>query len=98
MTFYRYRVANNKSSIVLNNTYMAQWVDADLGAYDDDFVGCDTSRSLGICYNGDAVDGPTSPNYSSDNPPIVGIDFFEVAKRYGRYRIRDGAAFFILQQ
>jgi hypothetical protein len=78
MTFYRYRVAN-KSSIVLNNTYMAQWVDADLGAYDDDFVGCDTSRSLGICYNGDAVDGPTSPNYS-DNPPIVGIDFFEGPK------------------
>ena len=78
MTFYRYRVAN-KSSIVLNNTYMAQWVDADLGAYNDDYVGCDTSRSLGICYNGDAVDGPTSPNYG-DNPPIVGIDFFEGPK------------------
>lgn len=78
MTFYRYKIAN-KSSIVLNNTYMAQWVDADLGAFNDDFVGCDTSRSLGICYNGDAVDGPTSPNYG-DQPPIVGIDFFEGPK------------------
>ncbi|HIF13821.1 MAG TPA: hypothetical protein EYQ86_00125 [Bacteroidetes bacterium] len=75
MTFYRYKITN-KSTLTLDSTYMAQWVDPDLGAYNDDYVGCDTSRELGICYNGDAVDGPTSPNYGNE-PPLIGIDFFE---------------------
>ena len=78
MTFYKYKISN-KSTLTLDSTYMAQWVDADLGAYDDDYVGCDTSRELGVCYNGDAVDGPTSPNYG-DEPPLVGVDFFEGPK------------------
>ena len=28
----------------------------DLGYYLDDYVGCDVSLGLGICYNGDAED------------------------------------------
>ena len=72
MTFYRYKVLNFSSS-VLDSTYFGQWVDADLGAYDDDYVGCDTTLDLGICYNGDAVDGPTSPNYGENPPSLVQI-------------------------
>lgn len=75
MTFYRYRIAN-KSSTTLNDTYMAQWVDADLGYAFDDFVGCDPSRQLGICYNGDGIDGPAPRAYGSDLP-MVGVDFFQ---------------------
>ena len=33
--------------------YFGQWVDPDLGYYLDDYVGCDVSLGLGICYNGD---------------------------------------------
>jgi hypothetical protein len=80
MTFYQYSVTNF-SSIALDSVYFGQWVDADLGYAFDDFVGCDPSRSLGICYNGDAVDGPAAQSYGA-NPPIVGVDFFQGPKKY----------------
>ncbi len=74
MTFYKYRLIN-KSTTVLNETYMGVWCDADLGYHLDDFVGCDTSRDLGICYNGDADDeGATG---YGENPPLVGVDYFQ---------------------
>lgn len=80
MTFYRYKVTNFATTS-LDSTYFGQWVDSDLGAYDDDWVGCDTVLSLGLCYNGDLVDGPTSPNYGP-NPPIFGTDFFQGPIKY----------------
>ncbi|TAE46968.1 MAG: hypothetical protein EAZ89_18960, partial [Bacteroidetes bacterium] len=59
MTFYKQTVVN-RSSQVLNDTYMGQWVDADLGKFNDDYVGCDTLRGLGYAYNADNDDdGPT---------------------------------------
>ncbi len=75
MTFYSYKLIN-RGSTTLDSTFIAQWVDSDLGAFDDDYVGCDTATDLGICYNGDKVDGPTSPNYGEE-VPMVGTDFFE---------------------
>lgn len=79
MTFYRYKIIN-RSTVSMNNTYFGQWTDADLGAYDDDFVGCDVPRGLGYTYNGDANDGtsalPTIGTYGA-NPPAIGMDFFE---------------------
>ncbi len=75
MTFYHYRIINTATT-PLNNTYMAQWVDPDLGWYTDDFAGCDPTRNLGIDYNGEAVDGPGQPNYG-DQPPLVGTTFFQ---------------------
>ena len=80
MTFYKYKVINY-SSDDLDSVYFGQWVDPDLGWYLDDFVGCDTSRSLGIVYNGDAVDGPNGLNYGA-NPPILGVDFFQGPTKY----------------
>lgn len=76
-TFYNYKVYNFSTS-QLDSTYMASWNDADLGYAFDDFVGCDTSRGLGILYNGDAFDeGATG--YGSDIP-MVGVDFFQGPK------------------
>ncbi|HTL81583.1 MAG TPA: hypothetical protein VL651_07755, partial [Bacteroidia bacterium] len=79
MTFYRYKVIN-RSTVAMNDTYFGQWTDADLGAYDDDYVGCDVARGLGYTYNGDANDGasavPTIGTYGA-NPPAIGMDFFE---------------------
>ncbi len=78
MTFYNY-VLINQGTQVLQNTYFGQWADADLGYSDDDFVGCDVSRGLGYCYNGDNdddINGGSSPGYGQ-TPPAVGIDFFQ---------------------
>jgi len=77
MTFYSYKIINRSSS-VLNEAYFGQWVDPDLGNYQDDYVGCDVSLGLGYCYNGDADDdGTAGYNYDSDDPPpAIGVDFF----------------------
>ena len=84
MTFYNYELIN-RGSFTLTNTYFAQWVDPDLGFANDDFVGCDVRRGLGYCYNGLAVDGTGGPQQYGENPPAVGIDFFQ-----GPYQDNDG--------
>jgi hypothetical protein len=77
MTFYTYNIAN-KSSFQLNGTHFGVWVDADLGGYNDDYVGCDVTNGFGYTYNSDAVDEGLSGvlGYGS-NPPACGVDFFE---------------------
>jgi hypothetical protein len=79
MTFYNYKIIN-RSTFAMTNTYFGQWVDADLGFYEDDYVGCDVKRGLGYCYNGDAVDATGSspgPGEYGAVPPSVGVDFFQ---------------------
>ena len=77
MTFLNY-VLINQGTQTLTNTYFGSWVDPDLGTSVDDYVGCDVRRGLGYCYNGDDFDEPSgsSPGYG-ENPPAVGVDFFE---------------------
>lgn len=74
MTFYRTDIVN-RGFENLDQTYFGQWVDADLGNYSDDYVGCDVGRSLGYCYNGDDNDEGVL-GYGL-NPPSVGVDFFQ---------------------
>ncbi|MBL4705926.1 MAG: T9SS C-terminal target domain-containing protein, partial [Flavobacteriales bacterium] len=74
MTFYNYELTN-RGTQTLENTYFGQWVDPDLGDHLDDFVGCDVSRGLGYCINGDGYDGGNF-GYGSA-PPAIGIDFFQ---------------------
>jgi hypothetical protein len=77
MTFYNYEMIN-RSTQTLFDTYFTQYCDADVGFSDDDYVGCDVSRGLGYAYNADNNDegGNGAPGYG-ENPPAVGIDFFE---------------------
>lgn len=77
MTFYNYELIN-RGTQTLFDTYFAQYVDADLGNFSDDYVGCDVTRGLGYIYNGDNADEATGgrPGYGA-NPPALGIDFFE---------------------
>ncbi|MCI5055213.1 MAG: T9SS C-terminal target domain-containing protein, partial [Flavobacteriales bacterium] len=85
MTFYNYELLN-RSTFTLTETYMGQWVDADLGNPQDDYVGCDVMRGLGYCYNGDEVDEDNSGAIGyGDNPPAIGVDFFQ-----GPYQDNDG--------
>jgi hypothetical protein len=65
----------NKSGIALDSMYLAQWSDPDVGNAGDDFVGCDTSLSLGYAYNGQAVDASFSA-YGLV-PPAVGFDLLQ---------------------
>ena len=77
MTFYNYEL-HNRSSYTLTETYFGQWVDADLGNAQDDYVGCDVTRGLGYSYNGDENDEDNGGaiGYGSQ-PPAIGVDFFQ---------------------
>jgi hypothetical protein len=80
MTFYTYDV-HNKSNVTLEQTYMSQFMDADLGNYNDDYVGCDVTRSMGFVYNSDDYDENATTLGYLDQPPIFGVDFFEGPKK-----------------
>lgn len=77
MTFYKYKIFN-RSSFTVEDCYFGQWVDSDLGKYNDDYVGCDVTRGLGFTYNGDADDDGQF-GYGL-NPPAAGLDFFQGPK------------------
>lgn len=76
MTFYSYEIIN-RSTYTLTNTFFSQWVDPDLGYTYDDYVGCDVGRGLGYCYNGTNVDGSGQTWAYGDQPPAIGVDFFQ---------------------
>ncbi|MBC8322154.1 MAG: T9SS type A sorting domain-containing protein [Candidatus Marinimicrobia bacterium] len=61
----------NKGGVDIDSTVIGLWSDPDLGDAGDDFVGCDTTLSLGFCYN-DGADH----DYGGD-PPAIGYDFFQ---------------------
>jgi len=85
MTFYNY-VLINQGSQTLQDTYFGTWIDSDIGGHLDDYVGCDVQRGLGYGYNGHAFDSPSTLSLGyGDNPPSVGVDFFE-----GPYQDEDG--------
>lgn len=84
MTFYSYEVIN-RSTFELTQTYFSLWVDPDLGFPTDDFVGCDVARGLGYCYNGKAIDGNGEVEAYGDQPPAIGVDFFQGPYMDGDY-------------
>jgi hypothetical protein len=69
--FIQYRIIN-KGANTLDNMFVSQWSDPDLGGYTDDLVGCDTGLSVGFVYNSTNAD----QQYGS-SVPSVGIDFFQ---------------------
>jgi hypothetical protein len=73
-TFYNYKFINKNTS-TFDSTYAATWTDADLGWYNDDYIGCDVARGLGILYNADDFDEGAG-GYGSDIP-MIGMDFFK---------------------
>jgi len=86
MTFQRYKLINRAPEDIFD-TYFAMWVDADLGCFQDDYVGTDTTRSLAYVYNSDARDGlGTTCNCDGvetycDEVPILGVDYFRGPRR-----------------
>ena len=81
MSFYRYKLIN-RALDQIDSCYFAMWVDPDLGCHLDDYIGCDTARSMMYVYNSDALDGESSCNDCAGvftyctNIPILGVDYF----------------------
>jgi len=67
--FKRYRIIN-KSGFQIDSMFVGQWVDPDLGNYSDDFVGCDSLKDFGYCYNS-SLDDDIFINFELP-PPAVG--------------------------
>ncbi|HWP81954.1 MAG TPA: T9SS type A sorting domain-containing protein [Bacteroidota bacterium] len=83
--FARYRLINKGGvdtdaasgdqlgSFYIDSMYVCQWSDPDLGSFSDDLAGCDSLRSLGFIYNGNAIDA--TYRAFSLAPPSGGYDF-----------------------
>jgi hypothetical protein len=72
--FIRYKITN-KGPNTLSNAFVSQWSDPDLGGFTDDFVGCDTTLSVGYVYNATNND----EQYGAQSPS-VGYDFLQGPK------------------
>lgn len=77
MTFYKYEIVN-KNTLQLNSTLISQNVDPDLGCFENDYIGCDVTNSIGVVYNGTAndIDCQGISGYGTELP-MLGVDFFE---------------------
>lgn len=74
MIFRKFIIINkNAQQKTFEEMYVSMWSDPDLGDAGDDYVGCDTTLSLGYCYNANATDAV----YNPFPPPAVGFDFFQ---------------------
>lgn len=72
----------NRSNRSYDNCYLGSFVDFDLGYAYDDYVGCDVTRQMSYCYNGDEVDGPGTPSFPG-NPPAQGCVVLSGANNNG---------------
>lgn len=66
-TFYRYKLIY-KGNVPFEDAYVGFYVDPDLGNFDDDYVGVDTTLDLAYVYNADNHD---EFGYE-ENPPSLG--------------------------
>jgi hypothetical protein len=64
----------------IDNMYLCQWADPDVGNSLDDFAGCDTTLNLGFAYNSTAIDAI----YSNIGlaPPAAGYVFLQGVSEY----------------
>lgn len=70
-------VVINKSGTAWDSTHFGVVVDPDLGDATDDYIGCDTTKNLGFCYNADDVDGTGASGHYGASPPASGMDYFK---------------------
>lgn len=85
VVFYNYKVIN-KSSNTYSNCRISQFADMDLGYFGDDYIGFDSTRGLGITYNGNNNDGggAGSPaNSYGTSIPVAGVKFMGASPGIG---------------
>lgn len=54
-TFYNYKIVN-RSANRYDSCFITNWVDSDLGNYQDDYIGSDVTNNFGYTFNGDNYD------------------------------------------
>lgn len=69
--FIRYRIYNRGGN-TLNNMYISQWSDPDLGGFTDDLVGTDSTLGVGFVYN-----ATNNDEQYGNQSPCVGYDFLQ---------------------
>ena len=67
--------ATTPPTATIDSMYFAQWSDPDLGDFGDDFVGSDTTLSLGYVYNSSTIDNAYVQFGLA--PPAAGYDFLQ---------------------
>lgn len=70
--FTEYRIIN-RGQIHFQDYYVGLWTDFDIGYFNDDFVGCDTTTNRYFGYNGDNLDGDGSTYGYGANPPVQSV-------------------------
>lgn len=73
--FFKYVIKNGYSGS-WDSTICTFFIDPDLGATDDDYLGCDTLRNLAFTYNADNNDGDGTGRTYGANPPAYGFSVF----------------------
>jgi hypothetical protein len=78
--FKRFRLiykgtAETADNASIDDMYLCQWSDPDVGDFGDDYSGCDTVLSLGFAYNGVATDAAYAAFGLA--PPSVGYDLLQ---------------------
>jgi hypothetical protein len=68
--FVQYEI-ENKSATNYTGLAVANWVDGDLGCFDNDRVGCDSARNMMFTYNGVAIDPDCAPENGYGSLPIA---------------------------
>jgi len=79
-TFYRYEITN-RNSRPIEDAFFGRYIDADLGNFDDDAIGTDTTLSMFYFYNADNVD-EGSEGYGPA-PPAIGVSIIEASSSSG---------------
>ena len=72
MQFLKWDIIN-KNTVCWDSVYMAVVADPDIGYPNDDYIGCDTARNMGYCYNASNMDGDGSGITYGADPPAVGF-------------------------
>ncbi len=88
-TLYRYRLINRNTQ-PFEEARFGFWQDPDLGDASDDFIGVDTTRSLGFVYNEENVDAIYGV------PPAFGVDLLDGFDTFTYFRnVQDPAPIFL---
>ena len=72
--------SKSAANSVINDMYIVQWSDPDVGTYSDDYAGCDTSLNLGYAYTSQDQDAIFQA--AGFGPPAVGYDFLQGVSQY----------------
>ena len=88
----------NRGNNNINDFYLGTWLDADLGFYLDDYVGCNVEKDLGFVYNGDSEDEGARgyshtcvPVSTPPFPPAQGLVYLNQSMSKFMYFNNDGS-------